>query len=95
MPAASSTSVLDELDTYLSLPQAAFAGTDVLQWWREHQGMLPNLTRMARQYLAKPASSASIERAFSRAGRYHNDFKKSTKDTTIETLLMVALNIDK
>jgi len=95
MPVAHVTSVPDELDTYLSLPQASYVGTDVLQWWREHQGMLPNLTRMARQYLAKPASSASIERVFSRAGRYHNDLKKSTKDTSIETLLMVALNIDR
>ena len=48
---------------------------------------------MVRQYLAALASSAGVERLFSRAGRYHDDKKKSTTDEHIETLLIVAKNI--
>ena len=55
--------------------------------------MFPDLSRMARQYLAAPASSAGVERLFSRAGRYHDDKKKRTTDEHIETLLIVAKNV--
>ena len=38
---------------------------------------LPTLAKMARQHLGRPASSAGVERMFSKAGRLHDDLKAS------------------
>jgi hypothetical protein len=86
------TPTMDQRLQYLALPQMPFHTTDVLDWWRAQRHVFPDLSRMARQYLAAPASSAGVERLFSRAGRYHDDKKKSTTDEHIETLLIVAKN---
>lgn len=37
---------------------------DVLKWWKNHQKPYPRLARMARDYLAIPASSVPSERFF-------------------------------
>ena len=47
---------------------------------------------MARQFMAAPASSASVERLFSAAGKMHDDLKKSTTEETLEDMLTVAKN---
>jgi hypothetical protein len=83
---------MEQRQMYLTLPQLPFHATDVLEWWRWQRYVFPDLSRMAQQYLAAPASSAGVERLFSRAGRYHDDKKKSTTDEHIETLLIVAKN---
>ena len=55
---------VDEVELYMALPQEPYThpktgkDTDILQWWRDHERDLPNLARMARQFLALPASSA-------------------------------------
>ena len=38
------------------------------------------VAKMAKQYLAAPASSAIVERVFSAAGKMHSDLRKSMKD---------------
>jgi len=39
---------------------------------------------MAAQYLGRPASSAGVERMFSKAGKLHDDLKKRQVDDTLE-----------
>jgi hypothetical protein len=39
-----------------------------LAWWRKHKSSFPHLARVARKWLAVPASSAGSERLFSAAG---------------------------
>ncbi|CAM9225809.1 unnamed protein product, partial [Laminaria digitata] len=39
-----------------------------LQWWEEHRSTLPLLKELAARVLCVPASSASSERLFSKAG---------------------------
>ena len=52
-------------------------GTDVLAWWRENEGTLPHVARVARRYLAAPAGVADLERLFSRARKLsHYERKK-------------------
>ncbi len=38
---------------------------DPLVWWRHHAAQFPNISKLAKKYLAIPASTASSERVFS------------------------------
>ena len=53
-----------EITRYLVTPVAG-VDTDVLGWWRFHACEYPCLARIARDYLAIPATSAPAERVFS------------------------------
>jgi len=59
--------VMSEVDIYLEekveLPQV-----DPIEWWRTYESRFPNLSRMARDYLAIPATSVPSEHCFSIAG---------------------------
>ena len=46
--------------------------TEILGWWKE-KTMWPKLQLMARQYLAVPATSAGVERLFSKASLVYDD----------------------
>lgn len=52
-----------ELDTYLSSKRAE-KGTDILNWWKNHELFYPNLAKMARDYLSIQATSVASERVF-------------------------------
>ena len=67
---------------YFSLPDATLA-TDPLEWWPRHEKLLPALSRMARQFLGVPVSSAAVERLFSGVGQ---DFSKQRQSMIEETL---------
>ena len=59
----------DEVDRYLRLPEIPLQtpsgqDQDITHWWKQHASEFPNLSKMARQFLAAPASSASAERFF-------------------------------
>ncbi|KAK3242100.1 La ribonucleoprotein [Cymbomonas tetramitiformis] len=94
--ASSSTLALvikDQLDTYLSLPQEANEeGFDVMLWWNEKAKDLPDVYRMARQFLGCPATTGGVERTFSAAGRMHDDLRKSTDEDTLEHMLRVRIS---
>ena len=87
----------DEVERYLRLPEIPLQtpsgnDQDILLWWKQHESEFPNLSKMARQFLAAPASSAAAERLFSAAGKMHDDLKKSTLEDTLEDMLTVAKN---
>jgi hypothetical protein len=88
---------LSEVDNYLSLPQArsmtpSGAEACILTWWAAHEGKLPHLFLMARQFLALPASYAGPKRLFSAAGRMHNDLKKFVMEETLQHTMIVYTN---
>ena len=86
---------MEEVEKYLALPQLADApGFDLLAWWKLHSSMFPNLARMARCYLASPASSAGVERLFSEAGDTYSDKRKNLKEETMMQLLYIAKNCE-
>ncbi|KAK3278748.1 hypothetical protein CYMTET_13333 [Cymbomonas tetramitiformis] len=80
----------DQLDLYLSLPQEMNVdGFDVMVWWNAKAKELPDVyNRMARQFVGCPTTTAGDERAFSAAGRMHDDLKKNTGEDTIEHMML-------
>ena len=46
--------------------------------------------RSARQYLGRPASSAGVERLFSKAGKLYGDDKKAQDYTSLEHALFAC-----
>ena len=48
----------------------------------------------ARQFLGRPATSAGVERFFSKAGKLHDDMKKAQEDETLQHSLFAAANAE-
>ena len=86
-----------EAERYLKeVAQIADLGLDLLMWWRDIGSIkYPNLSRMARQFLGCPATSAGVERLFSKAGRAYNCLAKSQQEGTLEARMFVGINIDR
>lgn len=83
----------EEVMKYLALPQVLHTEDfDLLVWWKTHQALFPNLAKMARQYLAMPASSAGVERLFSAAGSMHDKKRKRTSEKTLSHMLNIKVN---
>ena len=98
VPAASADSkpTVDELDKYLTMDGEPDPDADVLRWWlaQDCELGLPNFAQLARQYLGTPASSAGVERLFSRAGRMHSDLRSAMNDGTLQNALFAAQNTE-
>ena len=80
----------DELEAYLVCPDVA-KETDILMWWKT-KSTWPKLQLMARQYLAVPATSAGVERLFSKASLAHGDLAKAMKEETLSFALFASYN---
>ena len=65
---------------------------DVLQWRGLNEDRFPNVARMAAQYLACPASSATVERFFSLAGRILDKRTAGMKESTLEDRMWAKVN---
>ena len=65
---------------------------EMLQWWEDNEGEYPNVAVMARQYLGCPATSAAVERLFSKVGIAFSDKAKTSSASTIASK-MFAHNI--
>ncbi|MBW0570346.1 hypothetical protein O181_110061 [Austropuccinia psidii MF-1] len=49
----------------------------ILEWWKSHKNRFPILSKIARDYLEIPATSAPSERVFSEAGNLITNKKTS------------------
>jgi hypothetical protein len=70
---------------------------DVLAWWKAkgcQKDGLPILSKMARQFLGRPASSAGVERMFSKAGKFYGEDKQRQEDETLEHCLFASANTE-
>ncbi|KAF4618026.1 hypothetical protein D9613_012868 [Agrocybe pediades] len=59
-----------------------------LEWWKAHSLSFPTIARMARDFLAIPATSVSVERAFSQSRHICTDLRSSLKEKTIREALL-------
>ena len=85
---------VDEVTKYLDLPQIKYKTEwDAIDWWKEHSSEFPNLAVMARQYLGCPATSATVERLFSKVGIAFAAKRKSSDAKTLEDIAFAQLNL--
>jgi hAT family C-terminal dimerisation region len=75
-----------ELDKYLT-GSVVSEDEDALGWWKHNADEYPCLARIARDYLAIPATSVPSERAFSSGANLISDKRWSLDDTTIQACL--------
>ena len=79
-----------EFDVYLSEPVARHhSNFKVLDYWKINSDRFPNLSRMARDYLAVPGTSTPSERAFSGGRQLITDFRCSLKGETITACMLL------
>ena len=77
----------EEIEQYFKEPVLEVdKTTDVLQWWKGASKKYPNLSRIARDYLAIPGPSASSERLFSTATDVLTDNRQSLSAPTIQAV---------
>ena len=90
----------DELKEYLALPQIKHklkslykSEQQVNNWWLQHREQFPNLEVMARQYLGCPATSASVERLFSKVGVAFSAKRKNSEAETLANIMFANANL--
>ena len=71
-PGGTQAPALGEVERFV-ISAVADLKCDIIEWWASRQADFPNLSRLALDYLAIPASSVPAERANSAAGRAFND----------------------
>lgn len=88
-------SIDDEIDLYLKINDFKDEDGDknTFVWWREHQGVYPNLAAIARKVLIIPSSSASSERNFSSAGRLLEMRRTALNAQKVDKILFLRSNL--
>jgi len=62
-----------------------------LLWWKIHATEFPTIALMARDYLAIPATSVSVEHVFSKSRHICTDLRSSLKESTIKMALLTKV----
>jgi hypothetical protein len=78
-----------EMKSYLAI-RTASPGENVLEWWKYHSGEYPCLARIARDYLAIPATSVPAERVFSGGADLVTDKRGSLNEDTIQACICLS-----
>ena len=85
------SAVKAEVKAYMEFPYCR-EGDNILQWWKRHQETCPILSRLARHYLAIPASSCKSERVFSCAGNVVSARRTRLSAAKVEMLVVLKQN---
>ena len=80
----------EQLVRYLREPRVPM-DTNVLEFWKTHKGIYPDLAQLARRYLSTPPGSAASERVFSKAKHVLKDTRLKMKPGNLEMNLLLKL----
>jgi zinc finger BED domain-containing protein 1 (E3 SUMO-protein ligase ZBED1) len=67
---------------------------DPLLWWKANSTSFPILSKIAKKYLAVPASQCTSERTFSTSGKVITPTRNRLKPAMVEKLVIWQKNID-
>lgn len=81
----------DEMLRFLNITDQT---SDVLSFWRENNSVYPNLAKIAKVLLAKPATSAKAESAFSVAGAMLRSRRATIDPLRAQKALFIHDNFD-
>ena len=85
------TSVMVEVNQYLGEAPMS-QESDPLAYWKGHTNIYPTLVQLAVKFLTVMASSASVERTFSIAGKVFRPDRCRLTDRNFETTMMIKCN---
>ena len=80
-----------EVNNYLSSPCLP-EDSDALEFWKTNETTFPTLAKIASIYLALPASSSTVERIFSIAGKIFRPERCSLSDKLFKDLMFIRCN---
>jgi hypothetical protein len=87
----------DELTDFCQLdrlPNVRQKSFDAAIWWESRREDLPILYELVKKYLVVPATSAAVERQFSRAKRIQSDSSGSLGVERFQSMTVLARNLD-
>src|SRR3990167_4344860 len=67
-------------------------GKTLTEWWSRNQTQFPNSGRIARNFLAIPASSVTSERVFSKSNRILSKLRSRLSDNKAKILTFISVN---
>jgi hAT family C-terminal dimerisation region len=80
----------DELSRYLAMSiDKKKLPSNPLTFWRDHQGLYPILSILAKQIHCIPASSSAVERCFSSAGFIVNERRTCLNPEQVDNIIVV------
>ena len=83
----------EEIRDYFATPHIPTMDNP-LKWWSLNEDQFPRLAKLARQYLAVPATSTPSERVFSLAGNTITRQRSSLHPDHVDTLIFLHENTD-
>jgi len=84
-----------ELDRFWQWPEPTpLEMISPLDWWKRNRTQFPVLARLARKYLAVPASAAPVERLWSDAGIITEKRRARLKAHRVSDVLIIHHNLD-
>ena len=90
----SGSKIQKEMLTYEALDELSSNG-DRLQWWKQHEEMIPILAKAAKEILGIPCSSAKSERVFSTGGQVVTAKRVRLNPKKVEQLVVLKENRSK
>ncbi|XP_065654770.1 uncharacterized protein LOC136081385 [Hydra vulgaris] len=91
-PTSELNPVLSEICQYEYLPDAK-KDFPILDWWKLHSNTLPELSSLARQVLAIPASPTKSERVFNSGGNFVRSSRHNLHPEKVEQIILIRENI--
>lgn len=81
----------EEVEDYLQMTRISTTSSP-LEWWAHKEKQLPRLAKLARSYLAIPATSTPSERVFSLAGNTITRQRASLHPAHVDALIFLNAN---
>lgn len=84
--------VNDEIERYMREDSRPNSTESSLHWWKTHEIVFPNLSKVAKKFMSIPATSVPSERVFSLAGLIVNKQRSTLNPNNVDKLVFLNKN---